>query len=157
MQTSIDLEFADGVYTFKLGLAQIEEIENKCGCGLGEVFSRVLAGRFENDGEFFGHPAHARWKMVDLIETIRQGLLGGGLKANIDGVDVTVSGARANELIRNYVADRPKSEAWSLAAAILTAAIEGYSPPKKDMPARRPAKPRAKRTASSGPKGSRAR
>jgi len=139
MATGIDLEFADGTYSFGLNLAGINEIETKCGAGLGEVFSRVLAGRFENDGAFFGHPAHARWKISDIVEVIRQGLLGGSGMATVDGVEAKVTAHRINELIRLYVIERPLSDAWSLAAAILTARIEGYDPPKKDEPATEPA------------------
>ena len=33
MKTAIDLQFADGQYLFKLGLAQIRELQDKTGRG----------------------------------------------------------------------------------------------------------------------------
>jgi hypothetical protein len=128
--TSIDLEFADGTYTFKLGLKQIAELQTKCGCGIGALYARVLRGRYLLEDASFGHPAEAEYRVEDLTETIRLGLIGGGTgEVNEQVVDVTP--IVANRLVQNYVADRPLSEGWSIAAAILNTAIEGYTPKKK--------------------------
>jgi len=146
----IDLFFADGVYTFKLGLAQINEIETKCGSGLGAIFARLLRGRYGVVGqETFGAAAEADWKICDLIEPIRQGLIGGN-KAVVDGIEVKLTGARINELVANYVLAPGKlDEAWTLSVAILTACIQGYEPPKKAEPvAPAPRKPRKKKVSS---------
>lgn len=148
MQTWVALAFADGEYDFRLGLAQINEIETKCG-PLGEVFARLLRGRYIiGGGEETGAPNEAAWKVSDLVEVIRQGLIGGG-KARIDGEEVAITSHRVNELIRNYVLDRPLSESWTLAAAILSALIQGYEPPKKAEPPKAAAK--TSRKASSEP------
>lgn len=129
MQTHVDLKFADGEYRFALGLAQIHEIQTKCGAGIGAVYARVLQGRMPDDVEV-GHPGFAAYNVVDLVETIRQGLIGGG-EGRVNGEVVKVTALRANELVERYGpgADGvPLSEMWKLAAAILFAKIEGYGP-----------------------------
>lgn len=141
MQTHIDLKFADGTYTFKLGLAQINELETKCGTGIGAIYARLLKGRYRaQDGEEFGLPLEAEFRNIDLVETIRQGLIGGG-RGEVDGQSVVVTTIRANELVERYVVDRPRLEAWETATAVLSALIEGYEPPKKDEPGEGPAAP----------------
>jgi hypothetical protein len=133
MSTAIDLAFADGIYTFDLGLAQINEIQSKCGAGIGAVYARVLKGRYFIAELAIGNPAEAEYRIEDLIAVIKQGLIGGG-RGVVDGQDVVVTAFRANELVENYVlaAGKPLKEAWTIAAAVLTARIEGYDPPKKD-------------------------
>lgn len=132
-QTSIELPFADGKYLFRLGLAQINEIQTRCDTGIGAVFARLLKGRFFKrtpEGELaIGDPMQAEYRIEDVLAVIRQGLLGGG-KGKVDGAEVVVDADRANQLINNYVLaeGHPISEAWALAAAILSVAIEGYEP-----------------------------
>jgi hypothetical protein len=138
-QTSITLPFADGVYTFRLGLAQINEVQNRAGDGIGAVFARMLKGRvfkMTPAGEMaFGDPLQAEYRIEDIIAVIRQGLMGGG-KGKIDGQDVLVDTECANRLIQNYVlGDMPLKDSWTLAAAILMALIEGYDPPEDVAPA----------------------
>jgi hypothetical protein len=133
-QTSIRLAFADGEYDFRLGLAQINEIQNRCGVGIGAVYARVLKGRFFQvtpDGPVaIGDPSQAEYRIEDLLSTVRQGLIGGG-KGMVDGQDVAVDATRADQLVKNYIAEggQPIKLAWELAAAILSVAIEGYDPP----------------------------
>jgi hypothetical protein len=125
-QTHIDLEFADGEYRFALGLEQIRELQNACGDGIGAIYARVLQGRVSADVTV-GHPGYAAYKLDDLIETIRQGLIGGG-QGLVSEQAVKVEPMRANQLIANYLHDMPLSRQWDLAAAILYAKIEGYEP-----------------------------
>jgi hypothetical protein len=131
MSTAIDLAFADGVYTFDLGLAQINEIQAKCGAGIGAVYARVCKGRYLAAGLAIGNPMEAEYRIEDLIAVLKQGLIGGA-KGIVDGQDVAVTAHRANELIENYVlaSGKPLKDAWTLAAAVLMARIEGYDPPK---------------------------
>lgn len=124
MRTHIDLAFADGTYTFRLGLEQIHELQTKCGVGIGALYGRVLQGRVAADPTV-GHPAYAAYHLDDLRETVRQGLIGGGAGL-VDGSDVKVGSLRANELVERYLDPMPLSEQWTLAAAILYAKIEGY-------------------------------
>lgn len=137
--SSIDLEFADGSYTFALPLVRIKELQAKCGApgapvGIGKIFNRVLKGCIEIDNTIVMAPGAAEFQVEDLIETIRQGLIGGG-KGVVDGQEVEVTTILAERLIKNYVLEQPLKNAWSLAVSILGACIMGYEPPKKDLPA----------------------
>ncbi len=139
MNCTIELECFDGEYTFALTLPRIAELQTKTGIGIGGLFARVLQGcAFDAKGQTVLAPAHAQFYVADLIETIRQGLIGGG-KGTVDGQEIPVSPALANRLIDSYVANRPLGEAWQLAVAILGATIHGYDPPKKAGPAGEPA------------------
>lgn len=143
MQTYIVLRFGNGDYLFQLGLEQIKEIERQCNAGIGAIYARVLAGRFGLEVDQI-MPTEAQYRFTELLEVIRQGLIGGG-EGVVDGADVKVSPVRATDLINTYliapdtrVAVR---EAWKLAAVILSALIEGYAPPKKAEPGESPATP----------------
>lgn len=132
--TEINLPFADGVYRFALGLQQIDEIQRACGGvnnggGIGAVYARVLAGRIPGAVQEPGHPAYAAYSQADLLEPVRQGLIGGGA-GEVDGQPVKVTSIRAAELIERYFLPLPMAEQWTLAAAILFAKIEGYEPAK---------------------------
>lgn len=146
--TSIDLEFADGSYTFRLGLEGINEIQRKCReasgvpSGIGAVFARVLKGCVKMGDDVVMAPGGADFYAQDIIEPLRQGLIGGGVGV-VDGIEVKVTPALANKLIATYVLDRPLVDSWSLAASILGACVMGYDPPKKDAPAPERAKEQA--------------
>jgi hypothetical protein len=128
MATSIDLEFADGVYTCALPLERIDELQRKTGVGIGSLFGRVLKGSQQIGDEVILSPGHAEFYVLDLVETIRQGLIGGG-RGRVDGREVIVTPPVAQRLIASYVLTRPLSEAWSHAIAILGATMVGYDPP----------------------------
>ena|SRR5258705_7837415 len=85
--------FADAEYTFRITPALVLELESKCGAGIGTICNRVF---------------HRAFAQADIAETIRLGLIGGGTAPK-----------RAAELIAAYVADRPLSETYPLAAKIL--------------------------------------
>lgn len=123
----IELAFADGVYLFRLGLAQVAELQTKCDAGLGRIFGRVIKGRYtiETTGESFGNPVEADWRQEDIVETIRLGLIGGG-RGVVDEQPVTVDPFKARWLVDNYVAGRPRVEGWNIAAAVLSATVVGY-------------------------------
>lgn len=142
MQTWIDLPFANGRYLFKLGLAQIAEIERACDAGIGRIYARTRAGRYGfAAGEALPDNGEYRWP--ELVEIIRQGLIGGG-QGIVDGLDVPVSTVRANDLVSAYLLNATDqrmvmTDIWALAYTILHALIEGYTPPKKDEPGESPA------------------
>jgi hypothetical protein len=144
---TIDLEFADGEYTFTLGLEQIEELQRKCSIGIGGLFARVLKGCVKEPitGTIYVNPSAGEFFAVDIIETLRQGLIGGG-KGVVDGVETKVTHILANNLIKTYVLARPLADSWSLAAAVLGACVVGYDPPKKDEPAEERAPQTAEKT-----------
>lgn len=136
MQTSTTLPFADGHYRFHLGLTQINELQNKCGLGIGTIYARTIKGRYLLAGEGFGHPEEGEYRLEFLLDTIRQGLIGGG-SGTVDDRDVKVDAYRANQLVQSYCyPNRPLKDDWTLAAAILMASIEGFDPPasKKKAP-----------------------
>jgi hypothetical protein len=132
-QNTIDLEFGDGSYTFALPLAQIAELQRKTGVGIGGLFSRVLKGCFETGGKVYVDPANAQFYALDIIETIRHGLVGGG-KGMVNGEEIEVKPPLANRLVDTYVMGNPLKDSWSLATSILGACIVGYDPPKKELP-----------------------
>ena len=112
MLNSVDLDFADGVYTFRLNLPQIRCVEAEAKCGIGEVALNL----------FQGH-----WRADVVIEIIRQGLMGGEAGI-VNGEGIAVPTYKANELVHNYVINKPLNQAASLAQAIISAALVGYEP-----------------------------
>jgi tail tube GTA-gp10-like protein len=96
----IALAWADGEHKFNIAkIGQILELEEKCGCGVAEIYSRIR---------------EARWRFNDLRETIRLGLIGAGIDPN-----------RALILTKRYVDERPWAENVQVALAILLAAMIG--------------------------------
>lgn len=96
----ISLSWADGEHEFNVAkIGQIFELQDKCGCGLMEIFSRLREGR---------------WRFEDIRETIRLGLIGAG-----------ATPAQALILTKRYVDERPFAENTQTAMAILMAAIVG--------------------------------
>lgn len=95
----IELEWADGTYPFCLPLAQLEELQTHCDAG-----PMVIAGRLESSS----------WRVADIYQTLRLGLIGGGMKP-----------IEALRLCRLYVLDRPWIENVFPALAVLQAALIG--------------------------------
>lgn len=147
MQSTVELDFADGLYTFALPLPQINELQTKCGIGIGGLFARVYKGITtidEGDQKKVVYlPQFAEFHLADILETIRQGLIGGG-KGVVDGEEITVTAAVANRLIENYVASKPLNPNWAVAASVLGGCVVGFDPPKKAEPDQAPAKETAK-------------
>jgi len=134
MQTFIDTECFDGTYTFKLSMDGIMAIEQKCGAGIGEVYARTLAGRYSDGETSFVNPMEQKFRASELLEVVRQGLIGGG-KGYSDGRAVKVDSLVANHLIKTYISadrDNPLNRAWELAAAILHRTLYGYEPAIED-------------------------
>lgn len=151
-QTEITLAFGDGEYLFRLGLAQINELQAKCGIGIGGLYARLLKGRYiMQSGQQVGAAGEAEFFIADIIETLRQGLIGGG-KGLVDGQAVQVTPLVANRLVQSYGPPaRPVVEGWTVAAAVLGALIEGYTPPKDPpAPAGQAEKAKQTKTAKAG-------
>lgn len=145
---TIDLEFADGSYTFALPLAQIAELQRKTGIGIGGLFSRVMKGAVQIGEEIYVDPVNAQFYAADIIETIRQGLIGGA-KGMVDGEEVIMKPELATKLIDAYVMNQPLRDSWNKAVSILGACIVGYEPPKKAEPPKEGGKPKRTRKATS--------
>ncbi len=96
---AVRLDWADGEYAFRLGLGEIEELQEKCDCG-PYVILQALAG--------------GTWRIAMIRETLRLGLVGGGMAA-----------PAALKLIRRYVDDKPWAHNVAHATAVLQAAVLG--------------------------------
>lgn len=95
----ITLDWADGTHDFRLAWRQLVELQEKCDAGPNVVLQRLYDGT---------------WKVQDILETIRVGLIGGGMKP-----------ADALRLVRIYVEERPPLENVLVAQAILGAGLMG--------------------------------
>lgn len=155
LPTDITIDFADGAYKFALLLPQQIELEDKCGAtdalgvrrrkGIIEIYADIVAGLLVVDGELVANPMAGRASAYECREVVRLALIGGNYGL-VDGSDIQVSPARALQLIERYIDARPLVERWTLAAAILRAAVEGFDPPKKAEPAKAPAKRAPRKT-----------
>jgi hypothetical protein len=96
---NIALEWADGEYPFRLAIKQIEELQEKTDCGPYTLLQRI------SDGS---------WRLADMRETLRLGLIGGGMDP-----------LKALGLVKRYVDDRPLLENIPHARAVLMAALMG--------------------------------
>ncbi|MBX3543579.1 gene transfer agent family protein [Chelatococcus sp.] len=97
---AVELDFGDGARRFRLGMGELEELQEKTGVGPFRLVTRLL------DGE---------WTVVEVRETLRLGLIGGGLEP-----------LNALKLIRRYVVDRPDWVAnAAIARLVVMAAIAG--------------------------------
>lgn len=96
---SISLDWADGTYTFRLAWAQLSELQEKCDAGPFVILDRL---------------GHGSWKIEDIANVMRLGLIGGGLEP-----------VKALKLTRAYVETRPPMENLMYAQAILSVAVMG--------------------------------
>lgn len=138
-QTAVELEFADGDYLFDLKLPQLAELQELRGAGIFVIYGRVVKGRYLVDDGVLGLPHDGEAYAEDMLETIRLALIGGG-GGMVNGMEVKVDQRRARTLVERYCHNAPLREVWNLAAAILTARVEGYTPPGGEAPAK-PATP----------------
>lgn len=98
--------FADGVHSFRLGMGQLEELQEACDAGPEELFYRILGGT---------------WRVKDIRETLRIALLGGGLEP-----------MKALSLVERYAGEGQLGGLKELVTVILGAAINGA--PDEDKP-----------------------
>lgn len=96
----IELDFGDGRYPFRLAWAQLISLQEKTDAGPFFLQQRMLKGE---------------WRVQDLAETIRWGLIGGGMTP-ID----------ASKLVRMFVENRPLLETLPIAMGVLAAALIGH-------------------------------
>lgn len=104
---SLLLDWADGTYTFRIAIGQWRELQEKTGVGPLELYRRVSTGA---------------WRIDDLCQTIRLGLIGGGLAP-----------AQALALSRSYVEQRPPLECVLTAEAVLLAGLMGSPEEGRDQ------------------------
>ena len=133
VKETIDLEFGDGSYTFKFTLQGLKEIQEKSTApsgdnGIGSVWRRLVSSRGERFGLDLGLPDDSRFRIEEIIEVIRQGLIGGG-SGVVDGEEIKVTPAIANRLVETYVLNAPLEEGWKVAAAAMGACVQGWVSP----------------------------
>ena len=95
----LTLGWADGDYLFALKWGQLVELQEKTDAGPYFLLSRL------HDGN---------WRVGDIREVIRLGLIGGGMEP-----------INALGMVKRYVEDRPPMENLATAQAILGIAIMG--------------------------------
>ncbi len=95
----VELTWADGDYTFRLGFGEIEALQEACDAGPWVILERLIS---------------RQCKVGDIAHVIRQGLIGGGQPP-----------VEATRLVRTYVEKRPPAENLMTAATILFAAVQG--------------------------------
>jgi hypothetical protein len=96
---AVDLDWGDGTYTFRLGIGEIEEVE--------EVTDRSMFQLVEAL-----NPVNRTARLKDIRAVIRCGLIGGGMSP----VDALAK-------VRRYLDDRPLTESLTTAFAVAAAAI----------------------------------
>lgn len=95
----VSLIWGDGERVFRLAIGQMRELQEKTGCGPLELLNRVQTGR---------------WRIDELRQTLRLGLIGGG-----------TSPTEAELLLRRYFDERPIAENAQAPAIIIGAALFG--------------------------------
>lgn len=118
---SISFKWADGMHTFRLGIGQIRELQEKVDAGPLWLHNRIRDGA---------------WRVDDLRETIRLGLIGGGAKP-LDALS----------LVERYVDDQPLDDSVYPAMVILSVAL--FGPLDGETPGKREAAEPAVHTPSS--------
>lgn len=126
--TALELEFADGEYSFDLKLPQMDELQEKRGCGIFALYGRITRGRHMFGDVAVADPAAGEAYDQDLFETIRLALIGGG-KGIVNDQVVRVDAGKARKLVERYCHTAPLKDSWAIAAAILGARIMGYNAP----------------------------
>lgn len=96
----IELAWGDGQHAFRLAaIGHIRELQAKTGCGPLELLRRYGAGT---------------WRLDDVREAIRIGLIGGGKKPT-----------EATALVERYVDARPLAESVPVAQAVVMVMLYG--------------------------------
>lgn len=126
----------DGVYELKLGSAQIFELETGRSSSRGglrcvdvqpkpiyAIFSSIMSGRLEDgNGGTVGNPFASQASSGDIRTVVRLGLEGGGMDSS-----------EASRIVREFgPPNRPLSELWDIAAALVFAHLQGVEQDEGD-------------------------
>lgn len=129
--TRVELDFANGRYSFWLPLPRVLELERVCGNkSIFQMYDEMGAG-LGVQGVAPVYMGGGSAKVTDIRETIRLGLLGGNAGL-VDGSEIEVGPITARNLVDEYTfPNRPMIEGLHIAWSILHAAISGISLKKK--------------------------
>lgn len=92
-----EIVWPGGEHSFRLGIGELRAIEQKCDAGCSVVFGRLLG---------------MQWKIDDVIQPIRLGLIGGGmaerdaqrvLELAMDTASLWSLGVTAAEILRRFI------------------------------------------------------
>lgn len=102
----ITAPFGDGTYTFRLDIGGLEELQEKVDAGPEQIYADIASGQ---------------WRVAHLRETIRIGLIRGGMEP-----------VRALAMVARYAAEGYLADLKPLALNIIAAALVGA--PDEDKP-----------------------
>jgi hypothetical protein len=125
--SAIDITWDGGEHAFRLGIAELRAIQQKCDAGPAWVLARL---------------ANGQWMVDDVIQPIRLGLEGGGMAK-----------AEATRLVKNHVEDRPLTASVMTAQAVLMAALYGVEDDpvgEKEAATEKPNRRRGRKEAAGG-------
>lgn len=100
LKAEVSIDWADGTYLFRLTVPCTIELEQKCDAPFTVIHNRLATNAY---------------KILDVRETVRLGLIGGGMAP-----------PKALDLVRKYVDERPIAENSSVARAILLGLLFGF-------------------------------
>lgn len=103
----VRLPFADGAHDFALKIGQLEELQEKCDAGPEEIFDRISSGK---------------WRLNDIREPLRLGLVGEGM----DPIKAAI-------LVDRYAGSGSLAMWKNTAQSVILAALVGA--PDEDAPA----------------------
>lgn len=106
----IEAPFGDGIHPFRLDIGGLEELQEKVNAGPEQIYADIASGQ---------------WRVAHLRETIRIGLVRGGMEP-----------MRALALISRYAAEGYLADLKPLALNIIAAALVGA--PDEDKPSGEP-------------------
>lgn len=118
MHASITVPWADGHHTFRLGLKEIEELEEKADLSIFLLTE-------------FLHPTRRQARLRAIMEVLRLGLIGGGKNA-----------VEALKLVERYVDEKRLDESRDVAYAVCLAALARIHPDKLKETKTKPKKKR---------------
>lgn len=98
-KAQVSFDWADGHYTFRLPIGQLVELQELTDAGPAWIDARLKT---------------SSWFVKDITETIRLGLIGGGVDPN-----------QAKKLVERYVAARPLNESVPVAQLVISAVLIG--------------------------------
>lgn len=106
----VTLPFGDGAHDFALLVGQLEELQEKCDAGPEFIHGRIVSGH---------------WKIADIRDTLRLGLVGAGMEAITAAI-----------LVDRYAGPGSLAQCKDAARQVLLAALVGA--PDEDEPSGEP-------------------